>query len=109
MSQSITLHRAPGPAVESRNFSSVGLAASRDPRYPAKPVLGFCRRPPSRDGSPFPPVAPSRLVPTAAPGRGRRAIGLHETKPKRRGMPRSEAAPCRSAVGVLRGDRDAAD
>ncbi|AQK97139.1 Protochlorophyllide-dependent translocon component 52 chloroplastic, partial [Zea mays] len=89
--------------------SRVGPAASRDPSYPTKPVLGFCRRLPSRDGSPLPPAAPSCLAPTAAPGRGRRAIGLREAKHKRRGAPRSEVAAAlrRSAVGVLRGDRDA--
>uniref|UniRef100_A0A804QUZ1 Rieske domain-containing protein n=1 Tax=Zea mays TaxID=4577 RepID=A0A804QUZ1_MAIZE len=71
--------------------------------------MGFCRRLPSRDGSPLPPAAPSCLAPTAAPGRGRRAIGLREAKHKRRGAPRSEVAAAlrRSAVGVLRGDRDA--
>jgi phenylpropionate dioxygenase-like ring-hydroxylating dioxygenase large terminal subunit len=57
----------------------------------------------------LPPAAPSCLAPTAAPGRGRRAIGLREAKHKRRGAPRSEVAAAlrRSAVGVLRGDRDA--
>ncbi|PWZ12240.1 Protochlorophyllide-dependent translocon component 52, chloroplastic [Zea mays] len=103
------VHHAPAPTVESCNFSRVGPAASRDPSYPTKPVLGFCRRLPSRDGSPLPPAAPSCLAPTAAPGRGRRAIGLREAKHKRRGAPRSEVAAAlrRSAVGVLRGDRDA--
>jgi hypothetical protein len=60
MSQSITLHRAPAPAVETRNFSRVGPATSRNPRYTAKHVPGFCRRPPSHDGSPLPLAAPSR-------------------------------------------------